>query len=137
MTRRERETDRQNYRQIDAHRHTSRERDRGSPTGVVPMSRLSLFLRVFLDGTPAERRLSSERNNGGKNGGEERKRKTKAKTIGLDDVGGIRQTQGRSSKPGEVEPSDVWTCQRAENLKKKKKKLQEAHSKENGDFLLC
>src|SRR6218665_2511129 len=43
-----------------------------------------------LDGTPAERRLSSERNNGGKNGGEERKRKTKAKTIGLDDVGGIR-----------------------------------------------
>src|SRR6218665_1837633 len=29
-----------------------------------------------LDGTPAERRLSSERNNGGKNGGEERKRKT-------------------------------------------------------------
>src|SRR6218665_2363074 len=33
---------------------------------------------------------SSERNNGGKNGGEERKRKTKAKTIGLDDVGGIR-----------------------------------------------
>src|SRR6218665_582926 len=39
-----------------------------------------------LDGTPAERRLSSERNNGGKNGGEERKRKTKAKTIGLDDV---------------------------------------------------
>ena len=43
-----------------------------------------------LDGTPAERRLSSDRNNGGKNGGEERKRKTKAKTIGLDDVGGIR-----------------------------------------------
>src|SRR6218665_3102029 len=43
-----------------------------------------------LDGTPAERRLSSERNNGGKNGGEERKRKTKAKTPGLDDVGGIR-----------------------------------------------
>ena len=43
-----------------------------------------------LDGIPAERRLSSERNNGGKNGGEERKRKTKAKTIGLDNVGGIR-----------------------------------------------
>ena len=37
-----------------------------------------------LDGTPAERRLSSERNNGGE------ERKTKAKTIGLDDVGGIR-----------------------------------------------
>ena len=34
-----------------------------------------------LDGTPAERRLSSERNNGGKNGGEERKRKTKAKNY--------------------------------------------------------
>src|SRR6218665_2059371 len=90
-----------------------------------------------LDGTPAERRLSSERNNGGENGGGGGKRKSKEKTIGLDDVGGIRQTQGRSSKPGEVEPSDVWTCQRAENLKKKKKKLQEAHSKENGDFLLC
>ena len=29
---------------------------------------------------------------------------------------------GTSSKPGEVEPSDVWTWQRAENLKKKKKK---------------
>src|SRR6218665_3360166 len=72
-----------------------------------------------LDGTPADRRLSSERNNGGKNGGEERKKKTKAKTIGLDDVGGVRSNQGRSSKPGEVEPSDVWTCQRAENLKKK------------------
>src|SRR6218665_2805475 len=37
-----------------------------------------------LDGTPAERRLSSERHNGGKNGGEERKRKPKAKNIGMD-----------------------------------------------------
>jgi len=49
-----------------------------------------VYSDIKLDGTPAERRLSSERNNGGKNGGEERKRKTKAKTIGLDDVGGIR-----------------------------------------------
>src|SRR6218665_167053 len=57
-----------------------------------------------LDGTPAKRRLSSERNNGGKNGGEERKRKTKAKTIGLDTVNSRKKLKtGRSGAIGRLD----------------------------------
>src|SRR6218665_801057 len=59
-----------------------------------------------LDGTPAERILSSERNNGGKNGGEERKRKTNAKTIGLDDVGAL---EGYGKLKEEAQNREKWS----------------------------
>src|SRR6218665_2533063 len=47
---------------------------------------------------------------------------TKANITGLDDERGIQQTYGRSSTSRNVEPLEVWTCQRTENLKQKKQK---------------
>src|SRR6218665_835332 len=52
-----------------------------------------------------------------------RKEKTKEKIIGLDDERGIQQTKRRSSTSRNMKPSEVWTCQRAENLKKKSSKI--------------
>jgi len=42
---------------------------------------------------------------------------TKAQITGLADERGIQQTSWRSSTSRNVEPLEVWTCQRAENLK--------------------
>src|SRR6218665_2795662 len=50
-----------------------------------------------------------------------RKEKTKKKITGLDDERGIQQR--RSSTSRNMKPLEVWTCQRAENLKKKSSKI--------------
>src|SRR6218665_1847784 len=52
-----------------------------------------------------------------------RKEKTKKKITGLDDELGIQQTYRRSSTSRNMNPLEVWTCQRAENLKKKLSKI--------------
>src|SRR6218665_3617296 len=52
-----------------------------------------------------------------------RKEKTKKKITGLDDERGIQQTERRSSTSRNMESLEVWTCQRAENLKKKSAKI--------------
>src|SRR6218665_1101849 len=52
-----------------------------------------------------------------------RKEKTKKKITGLDDERGIQQTQRRSSTSRNMKPLEVWTCQRAEHLKKKSSKI--------------
>src|SRR6218665_614517 len=52
-----------------------------------------------------------------------RKEKTKKKITGLDDERGIQQTERRSSASRNMKPLEVWTCQRAENLKKKSSKI--------------
>src|SRR6218665_3680002 len=52
-----------------------------------------------------------------------RKEKTKKKITGLGDERGIQQTERRSSTSRNMKPLEVWTCQRAENLKKKSSKI--------------
>src|SRR6218665_164221 len=52
-----------------------------------------------------------------------RKEKTKRKITGLDDERGIRKTQRRSSTSRNMKLLEVWTCQRAENLKRKSSKI--------------
>src|SRR6218665_397724 len=53
-----------------------------------------------------------------------RKEKAKKKITGLeDDERGIQQSQKRSSTSRNMKPLEVWTCQRAENLKKKSSKI--------------
>src|SRR6218665_1317614 len=51
-----------------------------------------------------------------------RKEKTKKKITGLDDERGIQQTY-RSSTSRNMKLLEVWTCQRAENLKRKSSKI--------------
>src|SRR6218665_3189403 len=50
-----------------------------------------------------------------------RKEKTKKKITGLDDERGIQQR--RSSTSRNMKPLEVWTCQWAENLKRKSSKI--------------
>src|SRR6218665_3107306 len=52
-----------------------------------------------------------------------RKEKTKKQITGLDYKRGIQQTERRSSTSRNMKPSEVLTCQRAENLKKKSSKI--------------
>src|SRR6218665_4048053 len=52
-----------------------------------------------------------------------RKEKTKKKIAGLGDERGIQQTERRSSTSRNMKPLEDWTCQRAENLKKKSSKI--------------
>src|SRR6218665_599450 len=53
-----------------------------------------------------------------------RKEKAKKKITGLeDDERGIQQSQRRSSTSRNMKPLEVWTCQRAEKLKKKLSKI--------------
>src|SRR6218665_884591 len=55
--------------------------------------------------------------------GKKRKGKTKTKITGLDDERGIMQTLRRSSTSRNMKSLEVWTCQRADNLKKKSSKI--------------
>src|SRR6218665_2881522 len=52
-----------------------------------------------------------------------RKEKTKKKITGLGDERGIQQTERRSSTSRNMKLLEVWTCQRAENLKRKSSKI--------------
>src|SRR6218665_541480 len=52
-----------------------------------------------------------------------RKEKTKKKITGLDDERGIQHSLKRSSTSRNMKPLEVWTYQRAENLKKKSSKI--------------
>src|SRR6218665_3256426 len=52
-----------------------------------------------------------------------RKEKTKKKITGLDDERGIQHSLKRSSTSRNMKPLEVWTYQRAENLKKKFSKI--------------
>src|SRR6218665_511150 len=52
-----------------------------------------------------------------------RKEKTKKKITGLDDERGIQHSLKRSSTSRNMKPLEVWTFQRAENLKKKSSKI--------------
>ena len=54
----------------------------------------------------------------------EEKGKTQTEALGLDDGGrGWEKTQRNRTTTGGVEPMDIWTCQKADDLKKKKSNL--------------
>src|SRR6218665_2313255 len=50
----------------------------------------------------------------------EGKRKTQTEAHGLDHGGRIRETQRKGTTSGGVESMEIWTCQKADNLKKRR-----------------